>query len=294
MRSLKKITNILFFVSVIAFAQLPNSGPLSINDIRNEIGVTTGSLRALGDLAGFPAGSIAISDFYGYQHLVVYAQALGKTDTSKANACGLVAGTTNYYFNNADWKQATVLYSNSEGDAFNTTAHLSDGTYYRYWNGSSFTVSENCDVVATVSLMHNATCSFTDNATNYKLNNANLTNATKLYLADGSTLAPSGNYRDYTNDRWRNWNGTSFTNSIQNCSSLSSDTLGYGGSESAACDDFPNPTTFYTDNANFTQATTIALNASGSTPALAGFYSDGVNVREWNGSAFVGSTQTCN
>jgi hypothetical protein len=44
---------------------LPFSGPLSINDIRNELGVSTGSLRELSALAGFSTPD-SISEFYGY------------------------------------------------------------------------------------------------------------------------------------------------------------------------------------------------------------------------------------
>lgn len=44
---------------------LPVSGPLSINDIRNQLGVLTGSLRELSALAGFSTPD-RISDFYGY------------------------------------------------------------------------------------------------------------------------------------------------------------------------------------------------------------------------------------
>lgn len=44
---------------------LPVSGPLSINDIRNALGSSSGSLRTLSSLAGFSTPD-KISDFYGY------------------------------------------------------------------------------------------------------------------------------------------------------------------------------------------------------------------------------------
>jgi len=44
---------------------LPNSGPLSINQIRNELNVSTGSLRSLSSLAGKGTPD-SISEFYGY------------------------------------------------------------------------------------------------------------------------------------------------------------------------------------------------------------------------------------
>jgi hypothetical protein len=44
---------------------LPSSGPLSINDIRTELGTSDGSLHNLSVTAGFSTPD-AISDFYGY------------------------------------------------------------------------------------------------------------------------------------------------------------------------------------------------------------------------------------
>ncbi len=47
---------------------LPSSGPISINNIRNELDVSDGSLGGLGALAGISdfGQQIAISNFYGY------------------------------------------------------------------------------------------------------------------------------------------------------------------------------------------------------------------------------------
>jgi hypothetical protein len=44
---------------------LPSSGPLSINDIRNALSSSSGSLRDLSALAGFSTPD-SISEFYGY------------------------------------------------------------------------------------------------------------------------------------------------------------------------------------------------------------------------------------
>jgi len=44
---------------------LPASGQISINDIRTEFGISSGSLGYLSDLAGFSAPD-AMSDFYSY------------------------------------------------------------------------------------------------------------------------------------------------------------------------------------------------------------------------------------
>jgi len=48
------------------------SGQISIDDIRNEIGTTDGSLRALSSLAGFSTPD-SMSDFYSYDAYAYYA-----------------------------------------------------------------------------------------------------------------------------------------------------------------------------------------------------------------------------
>ena len=69
---------------------LPTTGPLSINDIRVELGesATNQSLGAFSDTAGFAAPD-AISDFYGYSNVTEYSKAYGSTDGNfkAAQAC---------------------------------------------------------------------------------------------------------------------------------------------------------------------------------------------------------------
>ena len=48
---------------------LPTSGPLGINDIRNELGAPHGSLQMLSNIAGFSLPH-KISDFYGYSSAI--------------------------------------------------------------------------------------------------------------------------------------------------------------------------------------------------------------------------------
>lgn len=48
---------------------LPTSGPISISQIRTELGTTNGSLRTLSNLAG-KSSPDAMSEFYGYAHSV--------------------------------------------------------------------------------------------------------------------------------------------------------------------------------------------------------------------------------
>jgi hypothetical protein len=51
---------------------LPSSGQLSIDDIRNEIGTSDGSLRALSSLAGLSTPD-SMSEFYSYDAFTYYA-----------------------------------------------------------------------------------------------------------------------------------------------------------------------------------------------------------------------------
>lgn len=48
---------------------LPPSGPISINQIRTELGTSSGSLRTLSSLAGFSTPD-RMSDFYGYSAVI--------------------------------------------------------------------------------------------------------------------------------------------------------------------------------------------------------------------------------
>lgn len=51
---------------------LPSSGQISINDIRNEIGTSDGSLRALSSLAGKGTPD-SLAEFYSYDAFSYYA-----------------------------------------------------------------------------------------------------------------------------------------------------------------------------------------------------------------------------
>ena len=70
--------------------------------------------------------------------------------------------------------------------------------------------------------------------------------------------------------------------------------LGYDTTNNNAClDAGSSPSTYYIyDIHTFATATHLATN-SGGTPAPAGWYSNEVIAREWNGGAFVGGSYTC-
>jgi hypothetical protein len=71
---------------------LPSSGPLSINDIRVELGQAqaNSSLRSLSSLAGFSTPD-AISEFYGYSPTPNYRTfAIVNQPTSSGEVCSII------------------------------------------------------------------------------------------------------------------------------------------------------------------------------------------------------------
>ena len=73
-------------------APLPSSGPLSINDIRVELGQAqaNSSLRSLSSLAGFSTPD-AISEFYGYSPSLDYRTfSIVNQATSSGEVCSII------------------------------------------------------------------------------------------------------------------------------------------------------------------------------------------------------------
>ncbi len=129
---------------------LPGPGnPLSINQIRTELGSSSGSLRALSALAGFSTPD-RISDFYGYTPPVSCTNtSFGFNRLNKDTACsnynfGILTGVGMVGSTLAD---ATSL---KRADCSNTilasVGYYSNGVIVRYWNGSAFTTQFDCIV----------------------------------------------------------------------------------------------------------------------------------------------------
>lgn len=129
---------------------LPGPGnPLSINQIRNELSTSNGSLRALSAQAGFSTPD-AISEFYGYTPPASCTNvSLGFNRTNYNTAC------SNYNFGiltgvgmvGSTLASATSL---KRADCSNTilaaVGFYSNGVIARYWNGSAFTTQFDCTV----------------------------------------------------------------------------------------------------------------------------------------------------
>lgn len=56
---------------------------------------------------------------------------------------------------------------------------------------------------------------------------------------------------------------------------------------------FAFPTTFYADSTSPMTATVVYTDAAGTTPGFIGFYSDGINARQFDGTNFIGFGYLC-
>ena len=97
---------------------LQTSGQISINDIRNEIGTTSGNLRTLSSTAGFSTPD-GINEFYGYSAITWFSAQISETGfESSEQACsdGPNYGTTTvYYASNTGF---TDLRTSAAGEPF--------------------------------------------------------------------------------------------------------------------------------------------------------------------------------
>jgi len=94
---------------------LPSSGPLSLNDIRVELGAssTNVSLGTMSDTAGFTAPD-KVSDFYGFSSLTSY---VGSALQSGSKFICSQSLTTFYWHNGTGTYPTTgdTIYTNSSG-----------------------------------------------------------------------------------------------------------------------------------------------------------------------------------
>lgn len=128
---------------------LPSSGPISISQIKAELGSGSNSLRALSAAAGKSTPD-AMSEFYGYSPpATCYNASLGFNRTNRTTAC------SNYNFGiftgvgvvGTTLSNATSL---KRADCSNTIlaalGYYSDGVIVRYWTGTAFTTQFDCIV----------------------------------------------------------------------------------------------------------------------------------------------------
>ncbi len=109
---------------------LPSSGPLSINDIRVELGQAqaNSSLRSLSNLAGFSTPD-AISEFYGYSPALGYRTfSIVNFQTSQGEVCSILGED-----------DLTLYYSETGGDG--SPGCPSTGVYL--WEDTGLSVAFN-------------------------------------------------------------------------------------------------------------------------------------------------------
>ena len=119
---------------------LPSSGPISISQIRSELGTSNGSLRALSSLAGKSTPD-AMSEFYGYASESMNGSTAGAMDAQSFGDwyCGCGENFTAYQTTAGRW-----LRGNSIGSTpLNGTFSLG-GQIYSFSNGYAGTYYGTC------------------------------------------------------------------------------------------------------------------------------------------------------
>jgi hypothetical protein len=123
---------------------LPSSGQISINDIRNELLTSNGSLGALSDLAGFSRPD-AMSDFYNYNayNLIEAYLAPGSPCNAANQNIYQNVGNDVFYAQDAYSPGAyTPAYDFSEQYyLYNSYNEFFDAYVYDYWEVNSTSTS---------------------------------------------------------------------------------------------------------------------------------------------------------
>jgi hypothetical protein len=97
---------------------LQSSGQISINDIRTELGTTSGDLRVLSSTAGFSTPD-QFNDFYGYSAVTWFSTEISETgfeDPGQACAEGPDFGTVRVFYTQAGFND---LRTSEDGETFN-------------------------------------------------------------------------------------------------------------------------------------------------------------------------------
>lgn len=74
------------------------------------------------------------------------AVSLGNASTYNDACNDYVSSPSNYYTDSNDWANATALYTNISKTTAASAGYYSDGETWRYWDGSSFTLSGDCGI----------------------------------------------------------------------------------------------------------------------------------------------------
>lgn len=130
---------------------LPSSGPLSINDIRTELGISSGSLRTLSSTAGKSTPD-SISEFYGYSSAppIYLSVSVSESSATFATSDGAALNSFNY-----STSQSVSGGGYCSGGTGTTSGTLSSGsssyTWYSFSAGqpAGGTYNNGCGVTCT-------------------------------------------------------------------------------------------------------------------------------------------------
>ena len=118
---------------------LQSSGPISIGDIRTEIGSSSGSLRTLSAAAGKSTPD-AMSEFYGYSSVTLTSFS-SSINSNFFGVCSEPITATYYHDGSFTYPDVgDTVYSNSSGSSY-----LSSG-YYKLGSGDFMNVGSNGSV----------------------------------------------------------------------------------------------------------------------------------------------------
>lgn len=100
---------------------LPDSGQISIDDIRTELGSSSGSLRTLSNLAS-KSSPDAMSEFHGFSAIQTFQ---GSTSQGIFDVCTAATNTQYWHSGSSTYPaDGDIVYTNSSG-----TATLANGFY---------------------------------------------------------------------------------------------------------------------------------------------------------------------
>lgn len=144
---------IIFLFCISLNAQIPNTaGGWGLDDVRTYIGLsTTASLQDCFTAADpscfdptYEGSKDRLSNFRNYDcGLSTFAHALGVDGSSGSNSCANYP-TNTFYTDNSIWGASSELWTDSGGTTPASSGYYSDGVTWRYWNGSTFTMSDGC------------------------------------------------------------------------------------------------------------------------------------------------------
>lgn len=144
---------------------VPNNTSFSLAEVCDEIGLTS-SDRNLFDCFQFanPSGfdplytgaKNSLLNFRNYSHSIPTSSLSLADEKSASNACTRYATPASrdirYIPNGQSFSNATQLFTNSTGTTNAPSNWYSNGSIARYWNGSSFTATENCSGAGSTTL----------------------------------------------------------------------------------------------------------------------------------------------